>query len=310
MLKKLFRGRSLAVVYLALACATPAMAADSRPDTTWALVLRSPLIVTGTLHVPTIILLSSSPGVPPVPVAVKIGDVQFLKGQPPQGLTEFNWLVSESGSGGIAAKDLYALDGRPVIAFLRYRDGGYAVDSTDDRSVTPYDAIALEAIRTEIQKQARLDGAVRAYMYTHSLPHQTYVNFMVFLLRHSWTADLAAHRLAAQDCSYVPALVKAMDDRRPVALGEMDAPEKGLDSYPAYTQYTPQEVVDALSVTLTGIAQAPLGDIHNGGTEFQRQQAVSDWRTYVGLYFSNGDTLPLGHFAITEPSPQACKGLP
>ena len=299
-------------VNLALICLfqTVAVRADWTTDHLWARVLRSPLIVTGTLHAPPTILLSPTHGVPGVLVDVKIGDAQFLKGQPPQGFTDFQWMVSQTGDDGVAVKDLYALDGHQVIAFLRYGGHGYVVDHTQNDSVTPIDAVGLDAIRTEISKQARLDNSVRAYIYTHSPPHQFYVDFMTFLLRHSLTASFAAHRLAAQDCSYVPALVKAMDDRRVVALGETDAPEKGLDSYPAYTSFTPQEVVDALSVTLTGIAQAPLGDIHNGGTEFQRQQAVSDWRTYVGLYFSNGDTGPFGHFTITDPSPQACKGLP
>lgn len=298
------------IVFLAFACSHPAAAATGQADTSWARVLRSPLIVTGTLHVPTTILLSAAPGTPGDAVDVKIGDVQFLKGQPPQGLMDFHWMVSQTGSDGVAVKDLYALDGRQVIAFLRYGDGGYVVDHTENDSVAPIDAIGLDAIRTEIGRQARLDSAVRAFMYTHSFPHQFYVGLMTFLLRHDLTASFAAHRLSAVDCSYVPALVKAMDDRRPVGLGETDAPEKGLDSYPAYTRYTPQEVVDALSVTLTDIARAPLGDIHDGGTEFQRQQAASDWRTYVGLYFSNQDTGSFGKFAITGPSPQACKGLP
>jgi hypothetical protein len=91
----------------------------------------------------------------------------------------------------------------------------------------------------------------------------------------------AQARLTELGAPAVAAIIRAMDDRRPLASPYIALTNKAKDAFEGSRQYSPKLVVDALAAILNQITGERFGFIYNGASGAERAQCAAGWRIYA-----------------------------
>jgi hypothetical protein len=99
--------------------------------------------------------------------------------------------------------------------------------------------------------------------------------------QHESTEADAFRELEALGCQAVPAIIKNMDDRRPLPARYIAFRNKSPQAFEAIRQYGPERVVDALAAILNQVTGQHFGFIYNGASDVERAKTVAGWREYL-----------------------------
>lgn len=86
--------------------------------------------------------------------------------------------------------------------------------------------------------------------------------------------------LEALGCRAVPAMVRRLDDRRPLS-GGLSLVNTRPGAFEGMRHYSPRQMVDALAAILNQITAQDFGFIYNGAPDSSRSATVRGWREYL-----------------------------
>ena len=86
--------------------------------------------------------------------------------------------------------------------------------------------------------------------------------------------------------SAIPSLIALMDDYSTLGFAQISVPSRGFERV---AHYSPELVIDALTLVLYTISKESFSQLSNGGSELQRRNAIDAWRVY--LHRHNNNTL-------------------
>ena len=104
------------------------------------------------------------------------------------------------------------------------------------------------------------------------------------LIEQALDADTQAQafvELEALECEAVPAIIRRLDDRRPLPLHQISLENKSPDAFEGLRHYGPEQVVDALAAILNQVTGQSFGFIYNGGSDDERSSTVKGWKEYL-----------------------------
>lgn len=95
------------------------------------------------------------------------------------------------------------------------------------------------------------------------------------------TEQQAFRELESLGCPAVPAIIRRMDDRRPLPDPNISLANKSPQAFEGMRHYGPKMIVDALAAILNQMTGQHFGFICNGGTEQERTKAIQGWRNFL-----------------------------
>lgn len=260
----------------------------------WRTVAQSDLIIRGRLHVPAAALRSTLGKKNPGYVVLTVDVTDAIKGRMPVGPLRFNY-YTEPAWYAPDPKAVLAADGSNVLLFLLKADdvdgsseGNPAKTSfyfagATQKSLQHYRAGVGAAVRAEVFNQARIVATFSRSASAKLDKMDSTVRRIIGRMLDKKTEEQAFRDLTALGGAGVPATIRQMNDRRPLPVKAITVPASW-----EYAHYSPQNVVDALSTLLKGMANESFRFISNGGTERERSVEVDAWRVY--LCYANAGT--------------------
>jgi hypothetical protein len=91
----------------------------------------------------------------------------------------------------------------------------------------------------------------------------------------------AFRELESLGCAAVPALIRRMDDRRPLRVQSITLTNDFPGAFEGARHYSPELMVDALAAILNQLTGQSFGSIENGGTDEERAKEVAGWRAFL-----------------------------
>jgi hypothetical protein len=285
------RWRALVPCVLGLvACHPPSGPADLPRGVAvsdWMLVAQADYIVRGRVDCAPIDVENAKPE----PVTVGLSVLELIRGDAPPGGALHVQHVPGGGDcheDGLDRHALARLCRAPVVAFI----GSSAEDSGElhflqsARAVQPDSPVLVRWAREEIAQQESLAASVERSLAIAEQPEEARVVALIERLRDasSWEArETATYPLPLAELEVlgeraVPAIVKHLDDRRPLGGGGIDFRPQGVEGS---RHYGPKAVVDALAALLDQIVGESFAQIHNGGREAARAKEVRGWRIWL-----------------------------
>ncbi|MCB9797061.1 MAG: hypothetical protein H6741_30620 [Alphaproteobacteria bacterium] len=175
------------------------------------------------------------------------------------------------------------LHGQPVVACAALLDQPY----NKGLYLAGYDPAALRAssepllatTRAELADQAALLDRYLRRQPTELEPEEAVVRELVERLGLRDEALVAWNDLYAIGLRAAPAVVRQMDDRRPVGAEALPLHKRQQDAGQA-AHFGPELVVDALSGMLNELVGVAFGAIMNGASEPERIAEVRAWRIW------------------------------
>ena len=171
--------------------------------------------------------------------------------------------------------------GKPSLLFLTRVDEGpigiyltHSIDALQDASPA-----RMEPVKAEVRRQQALSGSPASNV---ALPHLNEVRDLLAKLPQATPEEQQAvfQKLEGLGRDGVPAIIALMDDRTPLAHPHISLVNHAPDAFEGLRHYGPELVVDALDAILNQITGFG-GSVVNGGSERERQSAVSAWRVYA-----------------------------
>lgn len=249
----------------------------------WPLVANSTIVASGVLTVPTKEIRAQLASKKYAYVELSFRVETLIKGAVPSPELKIRWFTKPR-SYAPGPDDVMAINGKPILVCLIAVDdpaakGLYFAGDTP-RALAKFDPELLGQLRDETEAQRRL---LRDFSRTFPIRDQPLfeeVRSIVATMTRAETETDAFNRLLHLGAAAVPAIVTQMDDRRPLPIQELVL-ENGPDAWEATRHYGPQQVVDALAAILNQLTGQIFGNIHNGGSDAERQATIDGWRIYL-----------------------------
>lgn len=239
------------------------------------LVASSDLIAVGAMTVPP--LSSEPPGHAEIPTIV----ATTLKGD--SAGQEIVRLFTNDAPYHPSNAAVAASAGNQALLFLTRVDEGpvglYFAGNTPTALQEASEA-NLDATRGEVARQEALTEAWRG---DPTLPHYANVSRLIAQLGRVEGAEQQRvfDQLQALGPSAVRAIISQMDDRRPLRTQQLSLANRSPDAWETTRHYGPEQVVDGLDAVLNQMTGSSFGSIVNGGSDRERDAAVSAWRVYA-----------------------------
>jgi len=191
----------------------------------------------------------------------------------------------------IPSEKIISLSGSKSIAFLAQGDDGsfYFAGNTAD-ALQPATEENVAAVEAELQRQWTI---LKRWKVDRTLPHYKTVEILISELVRipkpkGYGDDDPRDRqyaifrqLEGLGKAAVPAIVAQMDDRRPLAVHQIELKSNYPGAFEGIRHYAPEAVVDALANILNQVEGPVFDNILNGGTEKARRSTINAWRVYV-----------------------------
>lgn len=87
--------------------------------------------------------------------------------------------------------------------------------------------------------------------------------------------------LEALGCDAAPAIIRRMDDRRPLPRRGLSLSNRAPGAFEGMRHYGPVQLVDALAAILNQVTGRSFGFIYHGATADERTKAVKGWQDYL-----------------------------
>jgi hypothetical protein len=257
-----------------------------QPDAIWPLVAQSHVIATGTLNVPVdhirSCLASNQHGYAEISVSMD----QAPKGTPPKTFV-VRWFT-KARDYAPAPDRVIALNGKKAMLFLVDVDdapvSGYYFAGFTPRALSDAGDAQVEQVRREVTAQQQFLAQFSKAFPPAEEPLYERVKDLVDATTRRDSQMAAFRELEELGQKAVPAIIMLMDDRRDLAVPAILLVNKSPDAFESIRHYGPKKVVDAMDAILNQITGEAFGNICNGGTERERQEAVKGWRTYLSYW--------------------------
>jgi hypothetical protein len=249
----------------------------------WKLVGKCHAIVQGKIAVPVAAIREAAKNgnhqFVPMPVTVQ----QKLKGKDiPEEIT-LRYYTGTEQYGGVSREALIAQSGQEVVLFLLSSSKGYYLAAYSPKTIQAADDDLIRRIQSEMALQESqvdaFDRAVNGTIQPLDAEVHDLVERMVSPQIDPPTAFALYETLVEMGREAVPAIIKYMDDRRPLTIRKISFKVKDPD-WEGIVHYGPEVVTDVMSVILSRITGVDLTQIYNGGSEPDRVNAVKLWKVY------------------------------
>lgn len=176
-----------------------------------------------------------------------------------------------------------------VIAFLVHiqnerTNGFYLIDSSPT-SVMPLNELQLNLVRKEILNQKLINESYPNLSISKPDKLDITVKQLLNGLTNSDTQEDCWMKLLNMDSKAIPALIRAMDDKRALPSGDFSSfSRKSFSVHDDHFHYSPQIIQDAVSIILNKLTRISFHTTMNGGTAKERKLDLSGWR--VWLYYN------------------------
>jgi hypothetical protein len=191
----------------------------------------------------------------------------------------------------VPSEKLISLSGSRSIAFLTQGDDSkyYFAGHTAD-ALQPATEESVAAVEAELRRQWTI---LKHWKVDRTLPHFEDVEALISELARipkpeGYGDDGPSDRqyaifrkLEALGQAAVPAIVMQMDDRRPLAVQEIQLESNYPGAFEGIRHYKPEVVVDALANILNQVEGPVFDNILSGGPEAARRSAINAWRVYA-----------------------------
>lgn len=244
------------------------------------LIAASDFVVVGKMEVPELKLSQKAGKDAPDYLEIPIRIESAMKGDIGSGVSIRHYPKDRPYSPTNA--DLRKLSGKSSILFLTKIDigapGFYFAGYSRD-ALKPATDLQLAAVGAEVIRQQEV---LHSWHTDTSQPHFSEVQALLSKLGQvSGTEQQQIFdRLEGFGTEAVPTIIAQVDDRRPLATPAI-ALTNGLGAFEGVRHYGPKLVVDALVAILGQITGKNFGDIVNGGSDRQRNNAIAAWRIYA-----------------------------
>ena len=290
---RLFVGYALCLPLInqtATADANKTASAVSSPQKTpyyrnWRLVAGADLIVQGKLRVPVLALKAATKAKRDEYIALQLDVAHVLKG--PSGEKTLNiQFYTASGSYGIPVNKVVSLNGKEVTAFITASDGRYLPGGLYFAGYTP-DTLASSSrwltqhVADEVSNQKRIQSYFARPSGFKNTLLDAKVKKLIEGMSNKKTQSRSFAELEALGKGAVPATIRWMNNRRPLAVPYISLRNDSPQAFEAVRQYGPKLTVDALAAILNQVTGESFGFIYNGASETERQREVNGWRTYL-----------------------------
>jgi len=248
-------------------------------DDLWRMVAQSHTIVAGVLTVPRDQINEAAAAGEARYVNVVSTTARVLK-RPAQADTVSVQYWTGPNTNAPPTSTLVSLDGQEAILFLTQFDEagpGYFFLRTQ-KALQASSSEAWAAIEAEVRAQ---DAILKNYQ-PPAMKDTEYrrVRKLVDSLTHPERAEEALSELQSLGKGSVPAMIHLMDDRRSLTVKQITV-SMPAGHWEGMAHYTPQCVVDVMSILLSRITGESFGTLQNGGSERERAAAVDGWRVYL-----------------------------
>jgi hypothetical protein len=252
----------------------------------WRLVAQSDMIVQGRLRVPVASLRAALRANKREYIPVRLDVTRVLKGKP-ETRTLAVQIYSAGNSNDVSPQKVISLHGKDVMAFIVAPDDVPNPGSLYFAGYTPNGLAASSRwltgrVEGEVSNQKRISIYYARPGAFASTPLDDKVKRLIVEMLDERTQFQSFADLEELGDAAVPATIRWMDDRRPLAVPHIALRNKSPQAFEATRQYSPRLVVDALDAILnqvTGEFFGSLGDLLT--TEAHRKQTVNAWRTYL-----------------------------
>lgn len=268
----------LAVISLCLPIAAFAEPSRHPKHERWELIAQSDLIARARLRVPLNALKENLRTGEHDYIDLQAELLESIKGQFPQRSIRVRYFT-EPGDHSPSVKSLEEADGQEVLVFLLLSDdrgaaGWYFAGYTPD-AIAPIYAGELSAIAAEVENQEELARCFDTLPAGQPAPSDARIADLLEKLTSADTQPAAWDQLLKLSPRHAAALVRLLNDRRPTADVDFLVP-----SPDHLLHYGPQQIVDAASVVLTGMAHTSFRFLYNGGSDRERAANVNAWRVW------------------------------
>jgi hypothetical protein len=182
---------------------------------------------------------------------------------------------------------------KEVLVFLHFVDefNPHQIYFTDGSAVSlrAFNSYDLRQIKSEVANQSQIVEHFKEFPLARVNSSDEEVRTLLTQLTVKQTQDDAWEKLLRLPKSSIPALVRAMDDRRALASPAIVIPTKpGPRQFEALAHYGPKIILDAVSILLNDKADCNFGQIYNGGSERERQTVLNAWKVWAYYNLRSG----------------------
>jgi len=294
------KNTTILLVYLCVTVYASLKVCHAQPNAMWSLVAQSHIIATGTLNVPVDHIRSCLASNQHAYAEIRVNIDETIKGRPPA-VFVIRW-YTEPRDYAPAPESVIALNGKTAMLFLVDVDdapvSGYYFAGYTPRALSDAGEAHVTQVRREVTAQQQLLAQFwKAFPPSNEPLYDRVKNVLDATTRKD--SQMSAFReLEELGPKAVPAIIMLMDDRRDLAVPAISLRNKSPDAFEGIRHYGPKKIVDAMDAILNQITGEAFGNIANGGTERERQEAVKGWRTY--LYYRSMQA----HKQVPEDSPR------
>lgn len=253
----------------------------------WDLVARSDVIARAKLDIPLAVLKASLDTRNYAYIDLRVDIEETIKGSlPPQpvAVRYFTGPREYSPTAGF----LESYNGKEVIVFLLQVDkagvpGNYFAGATPS-AVGPFIAEEFSTVAREVKQQAQIVRQFDELPIGKTAAADALIRELFEGLTSKASQAATWERLLKLSREDAPAIVRVMDDQRPLAERYAYVPTP--DSFEATAQYGPPRIVEAASILLAYLTEtSSFRDVYNGGSERERQADVDGWRVWCAYNF-------------------------
>lgn len=273
-----------------LLCFGPAVSAEpsKKPvSAKWELIARSDLIARAKIEVPLSALNASLEARKYEFIDLQADVEETVKGSLPQEPVTVRY-YTEPSKHDPSARFLEKCNGQEVIVFLVQFDGdvaGICFAGNTPAAVSPFDAREFLTIAREVAQQQEIAEQFDKLPVGKTTAADARVRKLLDGLTRGQTQTAAWEQLLKVPRQDIPAIVRAMDDPRPLAQRDVYVPNPP-DSFESISQYGPPRIVEAASTLLSYLSKIfTFRAIQNGGSERERQADVNGWRVWCHYNF-------------------------
>jgi len=191
----------------------------------------------------------------------------------------------------VPSEKLISLGGRKSVAFLTKGDDDnyYFAGHTAD-ALQPATEETVSAVEAELRRQWAI---LKLWKVDRTLPKydtvEALISELVQIPRPTGYGDdgprdrqyAIFRKLEGLGKAAVPAIVMQMDDRRPLAVHQIELESNYPGAFEGIRHYSPEVVADALANILNQVEGPVFDNILSGGPEVARRSAIDAWRVYV-----------------------------
>lgn len=254
-----------------------------KPEETWPQVVRSQVIVIGTLNVP-LERIKECLATKHDYVDLTVKTDKMLTGNAAEAF-KVSWFT-KPGTDSPDLEQVIRSNGKKVMLFLSVSNANqrkifYFAGNSPKSLAEPSEEFQQQVVR-EIALQRKVLAAPAQAIAAPNPAVLRQVRELIDATTRKETQMDAFKRLEALGWDGVPSIIMLMNDRRDLATREISLKNHAANAFEGTRIYGPKKVVDAMAAILNQITAENFGSIYSGdGDELARQNCADGWMMYL-----------------------------